>query len=100
MSTPETDSLLKEHLHKIAEVISLCQKMERERNDARKKLTDLNDIYSHLPETVPTERRKAFLISIINQYKFNEHGHDEIPSSLPCPSPYLCTDRMRGPSGL
>jgi hypothetical protein len=63
-------------------------------------LADLSDIYSHLPATVPTERRKAFLISIINQYKFNEHGHDEIPNSLPCPSPYLCTDRMRGPSGL
>lgn len=93
MTTPETDRVLRDNDTRWSDMVvlrDLCRKMERE----------LNDIYSHLPATVPTERRKAFLISIINQYKFNEHGHDEIPNSLPCPSPYLCTDRMRGPSGL
>jgi hypothetical protein len=88
MSTPETDSILKECLldyGKITEIISLCQKMERE----------LNDIYSHLSATVPTEQRKAFLISIINQHKFNERGHDKIPRSLPCPNPYLLSDRVQ-----
>jgi hypothetical protein len=99
MTTPETDSILKECLldyGKITEIISLCQKMERERNNA---LADLKDIYSHLPATVPTERRKAFLISIINQHKFNEHGHDEIPRSLPCPNPYLLPDRLQSIPG-
>jgi rubrerythrin len=88
MSTPETDSILKECLldyGKITEIISLCQKMERE----------LNDIYSHLSATVPTEQRKAFLISIINQYKFNERGHDKIPRGLPCLNPYLLSDRVQ-----
>jgi hypothetical protein len=56
--------------------------------------SDLNNIYSHLPATIPAERRKAFLISIINQYKFNERGHDKIPRILPCPNSYLLPDRL------
>jgi hypothetical protein len=60
-----------------------------------KDLADLRDIYSHLPATIPAERRKAFLISIINQHKFNERGHDKIPRSLPCPNPYLLSDRVQ-----
>ena len=60
-----------------------------------KDLADLRDIYSYLPATIPAERRKAFLISIINQHKFNERGHDEIPRSLPCPNPYLLPDRVQ-----